>query len=250
VADKSRFACRETHWALHCDPRSLVVHLGRDRRPFEGLKSAPIQRNMPPLSWTVDPMEVVKAFEARHNAPSAAALFAWALRTVETLHYLDDIDRAYDASHVPFGGYSPDVIDVAHARWATTSCVTAIDLCAAGLGRAFCGHAGRGERELDVRDFTPPSRANDRRRSQLPSVGLEWIDLVSGDPRYSMVEATRHGLTHRRLYRHFTLGAGGRPQRLMLEVGTEKFPVRQIIEDSRDCATEHVSRFLEILAQL
>ncbi|MGH7183392.1 MAG: hypothetical protein ACREJN_15640 [Nitrospiraceae bacterium] len=85
---------------------------------------------MPPFTWTIEPTGLIQAFERRHNNPSASALFTWAVRAVESLHYLDDIDRAYDVSHMVTGAHRPDVVDVAHARWATGTCITALDLCA------------------------------------------------------------------------------------------------------------------------
>src|SRR4051794_7528585 len=98
---------------------------------------------MPPLSWAANnPVELIQSFErSRDQMGEAAALFTWAVWTTESLHYLDDIDRAYD-SDPPTEGQSRDVIDVTHARWATGTAATALDLCAAGLGRAFCGQTG------------------------------------------------------------------------------------------------------------
>src|SRR5262245_13134005 len=103
---------------------------------------------MPPLVWTCNPGSAIPDFETRHKNPQAAALFAWVQYTVESLYYLDDIDLAFDSSQSVAGGHNPDVVDVAHVRWATSTCITALDLCAAGLGRSFCGHSG--PREFDL----------------------------------------------------------------------------------------------------
>lgn len=59
---------------------------------------------MPPVTWTTDPMMLIQSFEGQHRTPSAGALFAWAVSAVESLHYLDDFDRAYDFSHTVEGG--------------------------------------------------------------------------------------------------------------------------------------------------
>jgi len=56
---------------------------------------------MPPLVWTCNPASAIPDFESRHKNVDAGALFAWAQYTVESLHYLDDTDRAFDSSHAP-----------------------------------------------------------------------------------------------------------------------------------------------------
>jgi len=129
---------------------------------------------MPPFIWTSEPTELIQSFETRHKNPLAGALFGWAAWAVESLHYLDDIDRAYDTSHKVIGAHRPDVVDVAHARWATGTCITALDLCAAGLGRSFCAHDG-------PRDGVPymvrrRARHNGRRcRRSISPRGLEQL---------------------------------------------------------------------------
>lgn len=206
---------------------------------------------MPPHNWPVDPVDLIRQFEARHNSPAAGALFAWAVWAVDSLHYLDDLDRAFDGSRVPLAGHRPDVVDVSHARWATGTSITSLDLCAAGLGRAFCPHARM--RELDLGNFDPAangSRSVPARRAQLPPDAQQWIDRVLADPQYNEAKSARDWLTHSRLIRHFVLAAGGLPQRLTLEFGSSRLPVRGLIELARDLATRHVSGFLQLLPQL
>ena len=89
---------------------------------------------MPPFPWPVEPVAVIQAFEARHQKPEAGALLSWAAWTLDGLQYLDDIDLQYDTSRAPVGNHRPDVVDVSHARWATGTCMTALDLCAAASG--------------------------------------------------------------------------------------------------------------------
>jgi len=199
---------------------------------------------MAPFNWRVDPTDLIKSFEARHKNPASGALFFWAVWSVESLHYLDDIDRTYDTSHATIGGHRPDIVDVAHARWATATCTTALDLCAAGLGRAFCQQ--QGTRELALKHFAP----NQDRRKKLPPAARKWVDAVHADPKYQTIKQSRNFLTHSRIPRHFTLATAGPPQRLELELDGTKVGVRQLIEDARDCATRHVSEFVEKLPQL
>jgi hypothetical protein len=167
---------------------------------------------------------------------------------VESLHYLDDVDRSYDTSHTVIGGHRPDVADVAHARWATGACITALDLCAAGLGRSFCGHAG--QRELDLTDFdlSQPSKLKAARRTQLPTPAAQWIDAVCSDANYKKIKEARNWLVHSHPTQHYTIAIGGPPVRLKLGVGGSQLEVRHIVEVARDVATSHVSTFLKLLA--
>jgi len=206
---------------------------------------------MPPHVWASDPLVEIRAFETRRSSAAAGALFSWAVWTIDSLHYLDDVDRSYDRSHQAVGGHRPDVVDVAHARWSTSTCVTAIDLCAAGLGRAFCGNQGTNEFDLGGLVSVTGSRraARESRRAAVPQLALTWLDAVQGDPQYSTVKAARDWLTHSRLRRHFTLQTGGPPQRLRLEL-TSQMPVRTVIVNSIECGTRHVTDFLRILPAL
>src|SRR5687767_5672408 len=117
---------------------------------------------MPPFKWTTTPIVMVQSFEARHkDGGEAGALFVWAAWTVESLHYLADLDAAY-ALNGPIAGHHTDVVDVAHTRWATSAAITAIDLCAAGLGRAYCKWTG--PNEFDLGDFYPQRRGEDEQQ--------------------------------------------------------------------------------------
>ena len=197
---------------------------------------------MPPHNWKVNPVELVQQFEARHKNPAAGALFLWAVWAVDSLHYLDDLDQVFNTSLVPLAGHAPDVIDVAHARWATGTSITSLDLCAAGLGRTFCANSG--PREYDLGDFNPT------RRAQLPPDTQQWIDRVLSDPQYGQAKAARDWLTHSRLTRHFAVSIGGPPQRLTLAIGSTRLAVRELIELARDLATRHVSDLLQLLPGL
>ena len=202
---------------------------------------------MPPLIWASDPLVAILDFETRHKSPAAAALFSWAVWAVDSLHYLDDIDSVYDTSYVTVGGHRPDVVDVAHARWATGTAATALDLCAAGLGRAFCNH--NASKELALVQFDPTERRVQQRRTRLPPRACQWVDMVLADANYLQIKEARDWLTHSRLRRHFTLAAGGPPQRLELELAV-KVSVRKLIEEARDCTTRLVQGFVDTLPQL
>src|SRR5213080_2136848 len=140
---------------------------------------------MPPFGWPAKTVEVIQKFDKRHGSRTAGALFLSAVGAVDSIYYLDDLDKVYGSSRKTIGGHDPAVVDIAHARWATSACFTALDLCAAGLARALCGH--RRAFELSLAAFDPKSsRRNPKRcsllRSQLPADALKWIDGVRRDP--------------------------------------------------------------------
>jgi hypothetical protein len=193
---------------------------------------------MPPLCWPADPVKTVQEFETRRQAPTAGALLAWAAWTVDGLRYLDDIDRGYDATRISVGSHRPDIVDVAHARWATGTCITALDLCAAGLARAFCGH--NASREIDMGELAPTARASAARRALLPQLARSWVDAVHADHGYTVVKEARDWLTHSRVRRHFSIGGGAPVPRLDLETASKRLSVRQLVHNSVEVAERHV----------
>ena len=109
--------------------------------------------------------------------------------------------------------------------------ITAIDLCAATMGRLFCDHTGT--KELDLRDFdrksnrgkqdqarggvlsavmkwicrkptenSPPSA--DELMDELPEKFRDWVTTTLVDQRYTDVLKLRNPLTHSHLKRHLT----------------------------------------------
>jgi hypothetical protein len=193
---------------------------------------------MPAFTWPCDPATRFQAFEKRHASPAAGALFLFAVRAIDSLYYLRDIDRQDDLSQPNIRGHAPDAVEVAHARWATGTCITALDLCAAGLGRALCGHAK--SRELDLRQLADVKQAW---RSRLPATANAWVDGVVGDTRYARVIEARNHLTHARLTRHFSM------PRKRLQLGLESGPVD--VPTLIDCALEvSTTKMVEFIAHL
>ena len=202
---------------------------------------------MPIFRWALEPIAAVRAFEARFSNPSAGALIMWGTRCVDTLHYLDDLDQAL--SETPPYGHNLDLVDVAHARWAAGTSITALDLCAAALGRVFCHNSARNEFALVAFDPSTRDQRVARRRSELPASLIDWVDSVLGDPRYRLIKDSRDWLTHSRVLRHFSMGTPGR-RRLDLEIGGTRTNVRRLVEDARDVATKHIESFLILLPGL
>jgi hypothetical protein len=203
---------------------------------------------VPQLIWPTDPIKIVQESETRHQQPQAGALLAWAAWTVDGLRYLDDIDRAYETSRSAVGGHRPDVVDVAHARWATGTCMTALDLCAAALARGLCGHTK--PREVDMEDFSASSNRSQSIRSSLPPSALAWVDEVLQDPDYALVKEARDSLTHSRVRRHLSLGGSGPTPRLEIESSRRRQPVRLLVETSVRVAERHVLALFAALPSL
>jgi hypothetical protein len=198
---------------------------------------------MPPFNWPRDPVPVIHDFEKRHNAPSAGGLLLFAVWTVDSLYYLEDLDRENDLSHPTIREHRPDVVDVAHARWATSGCGTALDLCAAGLGRALCGH--QGSNELDLGGLGSSGRHSGL-RVHLPGAAIRWVDAVLTDPGYQEIRLARNLLTHARVLRHFTLPR----QRLRLDVGGRQVDVPTLVLHATKVATNNVVALVDLLPQL
>ena len=207
---------------------------------------------MPPLTWPSEPSAAILDFERRHPAPDAGALLLFATTSVEALHYLYDLDSQYDSTRALTGAHNPDVVDVAHARWATGTAITALDLVAAAFGRALGGHAG--PKELDLRQFgfASPPKAVRQAIAAIPSPARNWIDRVRADPEYSLIKSARDALTHRRLARHFhaSLGTTGPSRRIDLQIGSDKVAVQTVVQRARDLATHHVLDLVQLLPTL
>jgi hypothetical protein len=94
---------------------------------------------MAPHLWTpLDPMTVDQQFNRRHGpAMTLPQSFIWAVWAAEGSDYLDKLDATHPGSsaHVQPTNTHPDLVDISHVRWATGNAITAIDLCAATMGR-------------------------------------------------------------------------------------------------------------------
>jgi hypothetical protein len=183
--------------------------------------------------WPSNPTQVVSDFETRHQDPEASALLLFAVWAVDSLYYLGYLDQALDPSQATVRGHSADVVDVAHARWAATTCITAVDLCAAGLGRALCGHRKRLELALGDFDLKRKPKRAAHLRANLQKQAQQWIDSVSSNP-------------HARAARHLTVPR----QRIRIQVENNQLAVPTIIDCAKKVGSTHVSQLLVILPQL
>src|ERR1700759_5504995 len=110
--------------------------------------------------------KIEAAYKAPHGGPSPPNTLPWAIWTADGSEYLEKYDAVCD-----FDG----VVDIAHVRWATMNAITAIDLCAATLGRMFCGHTGLKELDLRAFDRRVNRRRPNRTRGGALSGVLKWI---------------------------------------------------------------------------
>ena len=197
---------------------------------------------MPVFAWSSDPVQTIISFEARHANPDAGALLLFSIWTVESLYYLQDLDGDDDLSQPTVRGHRPDVVDVAHARWATGACITALDLCVSGLARSLCGYSK--ERELSLIDMYRTQFSN--LRNLFPSAVQQWLDSIRADQRYDQIKIVRNALTHGRVIRHFTLPR----RRLDIEVNDTRLDIPTVVRQAKDVATDHVLALLRILPTL
>jgi hypothetical protein len=204
---------------------------------------------MPPHCWTSDPSAAVISFGQRFPDGEVAALLLWAVHSVDALHYLADVDTAFERAGESTEGHAGHVVDVAHARWATSTSITALDLCAAGLARAFGGH--KGPLEVDLGQFAAkkPGKHIKAIMTSMPAGVLSWIKVVLADADFARIVEVRHALTHRRLPRNLyaRLAPEAPDRRIDLYVSGDQVSVRRLVEQSRDLATTHVADLLSRL---
>ena len=213
------------------------------------------------MSWTKRPDIVVQEYNARNGPDSSSSLFIWATFTVNGLYYLGDVDAVWDRHPDLSASHQPDTVDMAHARWAVGSAITALDLCAAALGRLYCNWSG--PNELDLRGFDVNAVSSNKRRKQilarrlnLDASALQWVNDALADPRYQTVLSARHALTHSRLLRHLRISTGGDPNmdrmdfKITINGNQIQVGARNLVLQSRDLAGDHVDSFLRVFDTL
>jgi hypothetical protein len=215
---------------------------------------------MAPHLWLpLNPQTVDQEFNKRHPATPLPQSFSWAVWAAEGSDYLDKLDATHPGSsyqHIPPTGAHPDLIDIAHVRWATGNALTAIDLCAATIGRLFCGVAG--QRELSLRDFDPGNASHqaavtaNRAALAPPSQDfLIWVDDALADQLYQELHDARNPFTHSWLQRKLFRGGPAPANRTEFEVVGTGYGMnaRKMVEDSASLAIGRVKAFIEVVNQ-
>ena len=198
-------------------------------------------------------MEAARRIDERYVDRGASPMLLWAAWTVEGLDYLADIDAALPPSR---HRHNHEAVDLAHARWATVDAATAIDLCAAALGRMHRGYP-KGSFEMDF-----GVARKDAALLALDAPGV-WIRGVDEADDYAQVRDLRDALVHRTASRRIelkiasSLGATGvgtstrtSRARLHLSDPSEAIAVEELVLLCRDVARRHVSAFLTSLENL
>ncbi len=197
---------------------------------------------MPEIKWNRNCVEVVSDFHIRNQDLGISPFVVWAASTAEGLMYLADMDSLVtQLLNDNLLNHSSIVVDESHARWAAGSAVTAVDLCAAALGKQYCGNTGN--HELDMRKFDQSIAKNTSRRNQLPTQFLHWVDKYTADQRYQEIQPARNHFTHKWLSRHI------QPGRTAFRISTNHNfkSADDIVRDSANFAADGVQEFLDIL---
>lgn len=187
-------------------------------------------------------MEVLQRLSETPVAQEGAALLMWSAWAVESLGYLDDLERSYFVEGNT-GGFPGEVIDLAHVRWSAGTAMTALDLCAASLGVWYCGVAA-GSHQRKVKDFADPAS-----RLALPGPAAAWIETVLADSDFGATSDTRNPFTHGRVARHISVGNvpttahAGRTE--LRQRGGSLMSARDVVVRSRELAWRHVQSFLD-----
>jgi hypothetical protein len=210
---------------------------------------------VPQHAWSFELADLQSALNTW--APTEGGyFFISAIWTVDSLHYLADLDAAIPARPAALvGGHDAMVVDIAHARWATGSAITALDLCAGALARRC--HLPQRPYEYDLRDLgssgSGPIRSG-RSFSHLTPAAQRWVSDVEADADYSRILHLRYPLVHAHLRRHVSLelvvGKGVRGSRTAFvrrnEADSNAISTPLAVTLARDVATRHV----EALAML
>jgi hypothetical protein len=118
------------------------------------------------------------------------------------------------------------VVDVGHVRWATSTAITAIDLCVAEIAVKLCGTDFWSDHLPGVRDVRRQLRAlsNVCPSAELSSA-IEWLEGLHIDSNYQLLRRqARNPLTHGFLVRSAMIGGGRTPFALDLAQPAESRP--------------------------
>lgn len=208
-----------------------------------------------------------RKLEPKAVSPRAIShLVAASVRAVGALKYLVALDDVLDAPS--WSRADPrDMVDAAHTRWATASAISALDACAAVLGRVHSPSSAV-KFETDLRGLDPASTKKKAgglsaadRFSKLRAPWQSWVRDVHSDPRYARVLRARHALAHSSVPEEVTSGVAGHALRWRFAIGADLDTVnisippaawigsRQLVLECAELATDRVRGFLEAAAE-
>jgi hypothetical protein len=190
-------------------------------------------------NWSFDPLEAARGLagppgdEPSWRAVDFAGIASW---VVDGMHYLHDLDP-FNLSDDRVVGYQVAQRQLAHARWTVGDAITAVDLCAAALGRLFANYP-KGSLEMDLRGAE---------QQLLPHpVAGPWISEVVSDPDYKRVLEFRKAGVHRIISRHATVSMahGTVLHEFSPTLHGSRVEVGALPGIARGFATRHVEAFL------
>lgn len=192
----------------------------------------------------------VRAVEQVVDSESGALIMT-AIWAVESLHYLEAVDvHVFSGDAIYPLGWDSQIVDLAHARWASGTAMTALDLCAAVIARRQRIPPRRAGEEADIGTLR-------RQRATLTTSQASWLGAVDSDRDYLAIEEVRHALIHRRLPRTVyatsaaAAAADPRPghlrERTDLAIAGGTIPTRAVIERSRVMSQRLVDAFLRLV---
>jgi uncharacterized integral membrane protein len=132
----------------------------------------------------------IQAIGARND--DAGRCLRWATQATQALDYLKDLHKALPKSRELPDGHDVLAIQVAHARWASATSMTAIDLCAAALGYLYLPRRGK-DAYYDFRLL----------RKKITTVRThpgttEWIDQVNNNADFKLIDGIRDPIAYRK----------------------------------------------------
>jgi hypothetical protein len=165
------------------------------------------------------------------------------------LHWLVDLDDwAFSGTREHLQGRDSKVIDVAHVRWATSTAVTALDLCGVELAVRY-GALDFWTKEAPV--LHKVEAEVKEAGGELPKWARDWLKSVFRDREYKTLKATRNPLIHRFVVRSALISSTvptGHQGRTEFDVPDpeqigSRPSARQLLLLARDVADRHVRAF-------
>lgn len=203
----------------------------------------------PEEEWTPRPIRdepnEMAALILAKISPAAAQRVHFAIHSVASLAYLADLDHLTlpqkDMVGFPgesFYGHLPEVVDLAHARWATGTAITALDLCAAALG-IICSDMSKAKYELSLREALTAKNKHGQKIRERPAAD-RWLRQVDEDDDYQTVLIIRRDLTHSTRARTWASKPGGGFDRLKFKLPelTQTHPFEFELPDGTKAAHE------------
>lgn len=177
----------------------------------------------------------------------ACALVTWATWTVDSLYYLADLDARVAAKGIT-PPHPSHVVELAHARWAASSAVTAVDLCAAALARQL--GIGPIATKSGDKEFNLWQLKDAASNGQTTGTAGAWAKSVSADPDLRLLSSIRNPTVHARLPRRLYRGGGGSEREHLRVPGVaDPIEVGAVVTLARDTAARIVEDFLDQIAQ-